>query len=931
MNERDEGTLDRRGFLKTTGVVAALAVAGQQLFSSPVRSLVDQYEKSSQAGDEEWVYSWCRQCALPPCGIKVKVKDGVAVKVEGNPDVPTNSGTLCTRGNATITGVYNPYRVKKPLKRTNPKKGMDVDPGWVEISWEEALDTIAAELKRVRAEDPRKFIWFNGFARSGSMLEGMEFCEAYGTPNYIEVDGPNCSVHFGSSLLLGNFVGPRFDPVHTRFLIQMGNGANASQGYAPNTKGYINSVVNGMKVVNIDPKLNAEGAKGEWVPIRPGSDLAFVLAFQHVIVHELKQIDLDFIKNRTNAPYLIGPDGHYVREAESGKPLMWDVQAGMARPFDDEAFKAATAAPPAAPPAAGAPAAAPPTFEEQLAAAGLTGSFEIEGIACQPAFQIYMEGIQDYTPEWGEQITTIPAATIRRLAKQFVTEAQIGQTIVIEGSKLPYRPVCLAGGRGAITQFYGGHFHCATVITNMLVGALDVPGAGRGDLGPAHKCTPINMALTPDADGIVAPKVEAAPRKFVFPPNHVDGKTFFPYSHDNPHIVMDAILDPQKHYLEYEPEVMFCWGGNMVLRVYQPEKALAALEKMKFIFSLAYSLDEPAMMADIVLPEAVGLERYAAATRANPLMTPAGMKQELFALVAQPPIERVYDSLQPDEVFIELAERVGILYGPEGINALINTTRYNPVRLAEPYLLDENTKYTPKELANRVVKSTLGEDADVDNYRHASKGPTRTLPYKAWYPALSFPTGTTRYAIYMENLFTKGEELCDHLEEANAHLAGFTREILMQHYHPVNHWIEKPETPPAEYDLFGVNWKTAQYSFGVGGSAENPWLEEVAQYDPYLHVICLNPRTAASHGMSDGDEIWVESLYGKVKGKVKVTNTLHPEAVGIAGFFGHISPAMAPAALKGLHFNNLMSPRVEDIDPLGGGFDGAPRVKIYKA
>jgi len=54
---------------------------------------------------------------------------------------------------------------------------------------EEAYDTIARELKRVRAKDPRKFVWFNGFSRAGSMLEGMEFCEAFGTPNYIEVDG----------------------------------------------------------------------------------------------------------------------------------------------------------------------------------------------------------------------------------------------------------------------------------------------------------------------------------------------------------------------------------------------------------------------------------------------------------------------------------------------------------------------------------------------------------------------------------------------------------------------------------------------------------------------------------------------------------------------------------------------------------------------
>ena len=926
MNDLQEGKLNRRDFLKVSGAFAAFSIVSKQLFKDAPRSFIS----GDLNANEEWVYSWCRQCVLPPCGIKVKVQDGVAVKVEGNPDVPTNAGTLCTRGNATLAGVYNPYRVKTPLKRTNPKKGLDEDPGWVEITWDEALDTIAEEMKKVREDDPRKFIWFNGFARAGSMLEGMEFCEAFGSPNYVEVDGPNCSIHFGSSLLLGNFVGPVADPAYTNYIIDLGNGSGASQAYAPNLRGFANNIARGVKLVSVDPKLNADGSKGEWVPIRPGTDLAFVLGLQNVIVHELKTIDLPFIKNRTNSPYLIGPDGHYVRDEETGKPMMWDAAEGAAKPFDDPAF---APAPPAAPPAnaAGGPPPAPPSFEEQLAMAGLTGKFTVNGVECQPAFQMFMDEIVDYTPEWAEGISTVPAATIRRIAKEFVTEAQIGQTITIEGTEFPYRPVCLAGGRGSITQFYGGQFHCATIVTNMLVGAIDVPGAGRGDLGPAHKCTPVNLALTPNPDGIVAPKVETVPRKFQFPPDHIDGKTFFPYSHDNPHIVMNAILEPEKFYMEYEPEVMFCWGGNMVLRCFQPEVAVEALKKMKFIFSLSYSLDEPALLSDIVLPEAVGLERYAAAVRANPKMTPAGMKQELFALVAQEVIDRVYDSRQPDEVFIELAERIGILYGPEGMNALVNTTRYNPVRILEPYQLDENTKYTPKEIADRVIKSTLGEEADIDTYRTTSKGPTVMIPYKARYPSLTFPVGTARYALYMEHLLTMGEELCANLDSVDAHLEGFSNEVLMQHYTPLTRWMEKPTTAPEEFDMYGVNWKTAQYSFGNGGAAENPWLEEVSTFDPYLHVVCLNPKTAEARGMEDGDEIWVESQFGKIKGQVKKTHVLHPDAVGIAGLFGHVSKSMAPSARKGLHFNTLMSPRVADIDPLGGGFDGAPQLKIYKA
>jgi anaerobic selenocysteine-containing dehydrogenase len=935
MSTKEKQKITRREFLKTSGTVAAVALLGNQLVEKSKARAFTHNDLAQSAQSEEMVYSWCRQCALPPCGIQVRVKDGVAIKVEGNPKSPNNQGTLCSRGNATLAAVYNPYRVKTPIKRTNPKRGMDEDPGWVEISWEEAYSTITEQMKAVLDKDPRRFLWFNGFARSGSMLEGMEFCEAFGTPNYIETDGPNCSVHFGASLLLGNFVGARYDPAFTNYLIQMGDGSNANDAYAGVTRSFVEAVKRGMKVVTIDPKLTVEGSKGEWVPIRPGTDLAFVLAMQNVIVHELERFDIDFIKNRTNAGYLVGPDGYYLRDQASGKPLIWDMQSQQALPFDDPAFSAASAGGPpaaaAAPAAAGGAPPAPVPVKQQLANMGLMGEFQVDGVTGVPGFQLYMQSIQDYTPEWAESITTIPAGTIRRIAREFVDAAMIGSTVTIDGSKFPYRPACIQGGRGSITQFYGGHFHCATIITNMLVGALDVPGGGRGDLGPQHKCTPIPMALKPDADGTVAPKVEAVGRPFEFPPNRLDGKTFFPYSHDNPHITIDAILEPQKYSLDYSPEVMLAWAGNPVLRCFQPDRVLQAFDTIPFIFALSYSLDEPSWIADIVLPESAGLERYSAGQRGVMMQTEAGLKQAVYMLIAQPAIQPVYDSRQPDEVFMELADRLGILYGPGGMNDKINSGTLTPVKLVDPFLLDLNKRYSVQELAELIVKSGFGPDHSVAAYRNTPEYPVKILPQKSYYPYGGFPQGQTRYAIYIERLKKMGDDLIANLDRVDAHLPGFSDDVLRQHYSPVVHWIEKPDDTPAEFNMFGVNWKTAQYSFGVGGTADNPWLDEVAQFDPYLHVICLHPSTAAASGIQEGDLIWVESPFGKVQGAAHLSEAFHPEVAGIGGLFGHTSPGMNPTARKGIHFNSLMSPRVEDVDPLGGGFDGAPRVKIYKA
>ena len=90
------------------------------------------------------------------CGIKAHVVNGVVVKLEGDPESPLGRGKLCTLWNAGMLALYNPHRVTSPLKRTNPDKGIGVDPEWVEISWEEALDTITQKLKKIREDDPRK-------------------------------------------------------------------------------------------------------------------------------------------------------------------------------------------------------------------------------------------------------------------------------------------------------------------------------------------------------------------------------------------------------------------------------------------------------------------------------------------------------------------------------------------------------------------------------------------------------------------------------------------------------------------------------------------------------------------------------------------------------------------------------------------------------
>ncbi|MDP6175080.1 MAG: hypothetical protein QGF09_13020, partial [Rhodospirillales bacterium] len=107
----------------------------------------------SEVHEDVWVPSSCSLC-YGSCSILAHRVDGVITKVEGNPNSEVGKGRLCGKGVSGIMTHYDPHRVNTPLRRTNPEKGIGVDPGWKEISWEEALDEIAGRLKVIRAEDP---------------------------------------------------------------------------------------------------------------------------------------------------------------------------------------------------------------------------------------------------------------------------------------------------------------------------------------------------------------------------------------------------------------------------------------------------------------------------------------------------------------------------------------------------------------------------------------------------------------------------------------------------------------------------------------------------------------------------------------------------------------------------------------------------------
>jgi len=861
---------------------------------------------------EEWMYSYCTGCMQADCSTKVYLENGVVTNIEGNPESPLTNGKVCPRAIAGIVGLYNPYRVKTPLKRTNPEKGPNIDPGWVEISWEEAISTVSDRFKKIREDDPRKLAVWEGWGspedffitckeidKSVNFTHGfLIFPRAFGTPN--EIFGRNlCSIHYPANLVNAQHPEATTDLEHCKYLIACGRTVGPNIAGTHSTKRFLDAIERGMKLVVIDPRFSHEASKAHrWIPVRPGTELAFSLAMIHVILYELKKFDEWFVKNRTTGPYLIGPDGYYVRDKSTKKPLIWDSVDNRPKTFDDTSIKDYA----------------------------LEGEYTADGITAKPAFQLIKEHMKEYTPEWAEEITSIPASTIREVTQEFVEHAQIGSTIDIEGFKFPLRPAQFAySGRGSMSQ-RGGTYHDLAVATiNLLVGAMEVPGGVTGN----RSSGPCAEALEPNEDGVVTPIMESIGVPFKYPPDHVAMCEFYPHCHAAPQILARAVLDPEKYYLPYELEAMLSCGANSIRASCDMDILFEAFRKVPFIATFAFNFDEVTMMADIVLPEHHFLERKYARFY---LVTHQNLDDSVRGInlaLGRNPVKPLFNTRLMTDVLIEIADRVGFLTGKGGINDLVNLA----FQLKDKHVLELDKKYTIDEMIDRRVKQTFGDEYSFDYllkhgviYKWDAIG-KRGYNYYYW------PDNKTRHPIYFDRLKASGERMRENLKKHNLKLPNWEdQEDYFKYYEAIPYWIPPPEyTAPAEYDMWVCNWKTPLMPHGTGDTQQNAWLAELREENPYEMNVWINTDTARKKELKDGDEVWVESRWGRTVGKLKLTELIHSEVVGVPNCYGAGTMMMNPDSKRGTYYNILMTGREDTgIDPVSGSVTISPKVKVYK-
>jgi anaerobic selenocysteine-containing dehydrogenase len=886
--------LTRRQFLLATAATTALASVGAKFANGSTPVLVNKPAPAPNAKEQ---FALCRMCHTYFCGARVKIEGGVVTQVEGDKDCPVNQGAFCIRGSGMVMSLYDPYRVKAPMKRTNKEKGLDVDPGWVEITWDEAFNTLADRLKKIRSEDPRKLAFCTGFGADANLLAGT-FSQAFGTPNRLGATGAMCSTHFHNFLGHGTMM-DRTDVEHCEYLITAGRGTGANFGEAQGTVWpFTRARERGMKFVVVDPRCSPEATKAdEWVPIRPGTDHAFFLAMQNVILHERKVFDVEFIKRRSNGPYLIGPDELYV--TVNNKPAIWDLSDGKAKAFND------------------------PTLKDPA----IEGSYSVGGVTAKPAFQLLKDMVAKHSPEWAEKITTVPAQTIRDITNAFIDHAHIGSTIQLDGVTLPFRPVAINVNRGVTNRKNGHLASFAAVTTCMLMGAMDCPGSRLGT-GFGATVTP------PDEEGTLAlykgTGLTPGPYPWKYPPDSYDTSEFYPHRHSVGFIALSALLDPAKYGLDYPLDTMVFYGHNYYTKGGDPDTITQALKKISFIATIALLMDENSMLSDLLLPEHAPLERIIlninppGSTEMRPKLVDRGNITLTGSMAGLPAVEPLYNTMHADEIVMELANRIGLLTGQGGLVDLFSRA------LAANQKLDITKRPAYREMIDRRLKSVNGPDKGLDWFAQNGFN-TQTAPLGKAYNTGYHPE--TRYNLYRILLKRSEINLRKNWAKAGVNMPGWNLDDFLSYYRPLTEYRDgNAASAPPDYDMWAIVWRTPPFMFDISGVQSNALLHDVARtWDRFLFHVLVNTKTANARGLKDDDLVWVESPYGKTQARIRVTETVHPDVVGFHGGLQRLSKGLNPMARDGANFNCLVPIKEGTFEPITGALDTAVKVKVYKA
>jgi anaerobic selenocysteine-containing dehydrogenase len=549
--------------------------------------------------------TFCALC-VSRCGATAVSVDGRFTALEPDPAHPTGRA-LCVKGKAAPAIVGSPDRVLYPLRRTAPKGSGD--PAWERISWDEALDTVAARLRSIAAASgPESVVFASASPSTSAISDSIDWItrlrRAFGSPNFaysMELCG--WGRHLASMYTFGAPVPGAFMPDLERAGCILYWGYNPSVGRLVHATATVDARRRGAKLVTIDPRrAGLASIADHWLRVRPGTDAALAIAIAGVLL-ERGLYDVDFVRRWTNAPLLVRADtGRLLRSeevpgAEPGRYVAWDAAVAGPVMYDPTTR----------------------SYDADEARLALDGRYAVGNVECRPVLAELADHCRECTPEAAAAICGVPAAEIERVAETLWRS----------------HPVAFYTWSGL--EQHGGTTQTIRAINVLyaLLGCLDAPGG--------------NVLFTPvptnpiDGFELLAPEQRAkaigleerplGPARFEF----ITGSDFY-----------TAALDGRARAL-----VNF--GSNLVMAQADSARGRDALAALDFMVHADMFLSPTADLADIVLPVAIPFEVEA-------LRLGFEVSQEAQSLVQlRRPVQAPRGEARSDlEIVFALATRLGL-------------------------------------------------------------------------------------------------------------------------------------------------------------------------------------------------------------------------------------------------------------------------------
>jgi anaerobic selenocysteine-containing dehydrogenase len=904
----------------------------------------------------------CYMCACR-CGIRVHLRDGEVRYIDGNPNHPLNKGVICAKGSSGIMKQYSPARLTQPLLR---KKGAERGEGEFEpISWEQTFSILGERLKNIRATDPKKFALFTGRDQMQA-LTGL-FARQFGTPNYA-AHGGFCSVNMAAGMIytiggsFWEFGGPDLD--RAKLFIMIGT---AEDHHSNPLKIAISKFKrDGGRFISINPVRTGYSAiADEWVPIKPGTDGALMLALIHELI-AMGLYDREFLARYTNAGELVNLDdahdefGMFVRSEVPKEEGCFDPQNKLwwDRITDKAVITHAEGADPF-----------------------LFGEFKLaDGTKVKPAFQLLQERVKDYTPEWAAKITGIPADTIHRLAYEMGITAR-DQKVVLpiawtdswgkEHETVTGNPVAFHAMRGLAAHSNGFHTIRSLAILMSMLGTIDRPGGFRHKAPFPRPIPP--CAKTPNNHRAVQPDMplDGMPLGWPADPDDLfvddDGKPVridkafsweYPLSvHGLMHNVITNAWRGDPYPIDTLLIFMSNMGWNSTMNTLEVRNMLNDKNengeyKIPFIVVSDAFESEMTSFADLILPDTTYLERHDVMSMLDRPISEFDGPMDAIRVPIFPP----KGECKPfQEVLIELASRLKL-------PAFSNQDGSRKFRDYPDFIINYETApgsgigFLSGYRGKGGEKSMVGEPNpkqlemyEANNCVHHYELPLSYQYMRNWnkgYLEWSQRNRITRYAdpiqlhIYSEvlqsfRLAAQGKGITRKPPE---HL----KKRVETFFDPLPFYFEPLETQVTDlhkYPLAAITQRPmAMYH---SWDSQNAWLRQIHAHN-YLTV---NTVTAKAAGIADGGWMWIESQWGKVRCMCRHSESVEPGTVWTWNAIGKSAGAwnLLPGANEsklGFLLNHLISEELpvktggltSNSDPITGQaawFD--VRVRIYPA